>query len=171
MHNNRFWSRGLCSKDSVSVQSLRFLIMRHFTWRQGGGDSRTLGKPCPLCTLKLLCLKLAFLGWGIKELFQKFTAKLFSKKACSKRRPMWCGKASRLTQALPPVRCVGLGIAHTELRPFRLRSSAWEDLSSNNTLKAPGFMSLPDGPYFLLSRLCQGPLCLKTSSQAERYLI
>lgn len=29
-------------------------------------------------------------------------------------------------------------------------------------------MSLPDGLYALLSRLCQGPLCLKASSQARK---
>lgn len=58
MHNNHFWSRSFYWKDSVSVQSLRFLIMRHFI--QGGGDSKELWGSLALSTPSETGLSQAF---------------------------------------------------------------------------------------------------------------
>lgn len=140
MHNNHFWSRSFYWKDSVSVQSLRFLIMRHFI--QGGGDSKELWGSLALSTPSETGLSQAFFfkekGKKQTELFEEFTTKLFSKKECSKIGSVGCGKGRPLLQAPPPNGCVRS--AHCFLfkpLPFRVKSSAWDEFSFNNVLKAP----------------------------------
>ena len=73
----------------------------------------TVGKPCLPCTLKLLCLKCSFLGEKKKELFEKFTAKLFSKKGLQQKRVrvVWEGKTVNTGSA--SCQMCRVGRAHT----------------------------------------------------------